>query len=419
MIDCVNERTADETELCFLVRLGATMAGANYPITMVQRTLLRMSEGYGVTHEILVLPNYVQVGGTNSSGNTALHVAHPDRDISLHQSFPLARLVAAAQSGSISPEDGMAELDRIQNLPMRFPRWVSIVGYAIQSLGLALILQPAPWALGAALGLGLLVGLMSALADRSDALAQLLPIIGAFVVSLAAFAVTDLFHLGEGSLRVLIAPLAYFLPGAGITLAVIELSTGQMISGSSRLISGLMRIAQLAFGILIAAQVAGIGGSNLTDTPNNQLGAWAPWLGVLVYAIGIMLNFGPPTAFMPWMLLILVLSYSGQVLGSALLGSYASGFCGAVTLTVCAVAISRLPNSPPTVSLILPGFWLLVPGSLGLIGVTELVGTHSSTVLTATLISMISIALGIQSGVLAWQAVSQLRGVPDRPAFRG
>lgn len=413
-----DEHQASETAIAFVARLGATMAGANYPITMVQQTMVTASRVYGLSHEILVLPNYVQVGGTDSSGDTALYVARPERDLRYHQSFPLARLVARAQAGSVSPDNGMAELDRIHAMPTRFPTWVSPVGYAVQSAGLALILQPAPWALAAALGLGLLVGLLSTAARSSDALEQLLPIIGAFLVALVAFSVTELLHLGDGSLRVLIAPLAYFLPGAAITLAVIELSTRQVISGSSRLIAGFMRITQLAFGILIAAQVTGIGESNLTDTPTNQLGAWAPWLGVLVYAVGTTLYFGPPRGFLPWMLPILLISYSGQVVGSALLGSYASGFCGGLVLTVCAVAISRLPNSPPTVALMLPGFWLLVPGSLGLIGITELLGTESSAVLTATLISMISIALGIQTALLLWQAVSRLRGASDPRAFR-
>ena len=56
----------------------------------------------------------------------------------------------------------------------------------------------------------------------------------------------------------------------------------------------------------------------------------------------------------------------------------ASGFGGGLVLIVFALAASHRPNTPPTVSLILPGFWLLVPGSLGFMGVTELIGTHSS-----------------------------------------
>jgi uncharacterized membrane protein YjjP (DUF1212 family) len=390
------------------------MAGANYPITMVQQTMFSASASYGLGHQILVLPNYVHVGGTDSSGDTTLYIARPEHDLRYHQTFPLASLVAQAQTGSISPAEGMAELDRIYAMPMRFPGWVGVLGYA----GLALVLQPSPWALGAALALGLLVGLLSTVARRSDAFEQLLPIVGAFLVALIAFTITHLLHFDVGSLRVLIAPLAFFLPGAAITLAVIELSTHQMVSGSSRLITGFMRIAQLAFGILIAAQVTGIGDKNLIDNPANLLGPWAPWLGVVVYALGTTLFFGPPRGFLPWMLLILFVAYAGQVVGGALLGSYASGFCGGLALTVGAAAISRLPNTPPTMALILPGFWLLVPGSLGLIGITELVGSDSSAVFGATLISMISIALGIQTGLLVSQVVRKFRAGEDQRIFR-
>jgi uncharacterized membrane protein YjjP (DUF1212 family) len=408
-----------EGAIGFIARLGATMAGANYPVTMVQQTMTTTANAYGVSHEILVLPNYVHVGGTDSSGHTALYIARPERDLRYHQTFPLARLVSRAQTGSVSPDDGMAELDRIYALPMRFPVWVSVIGYAVQSTGLALILQPAPWALAAALGLGLLVGLLSVVVRASDALEQLLPIIVAFLVAVISFTIAHLLHYNFGSLRVLIAPLAYFMPGAAITLAVIELSTHQLVSGSSRLISGFLRLGQLAFGILIAAHVTGLGSSNLVDDPNNVIGPWAPWLGVLVYAIGTTLYFGPPRWFLPWMVVILLVSYSGQVLGNALAGSYASGFFGGLVLTIGAVLITRLPNSPPTMALILPGFWLLVPGSLGLIGVTELVGSNSSTVFTATIISLVSIALGMQTGLLIAQAGARLRRAPDPRAFRG
>jgi uncharacterized membrane protein YjjP (DUF1212 family) len=403
----------------FIARLGATMAGANYPVTMVQHTMVTTADAYGVSQEILVLPNYVHVGGTDSDGHTALYIARPERDLRYHQAFPLARLVARAQTGAVSPEDGMAELDRIYALPMRFPTWVGVIGYAVQSSGLALILQPSPWALVAALGLGLLVGLLSVVVRASDALEQLLPIIVAFMVAAITFSIAHRLHYSFGSLRVLIAPLASFMPGAAITLAVIELSTHQLVSGSSRLISGFLRLGQLAFGILIAAEVTGLGEANLVDNPNNLIGPWAPWVGVLVYALGTTLYFGPPRWFLPWMVVILLLSYGGQVLGNAVAGTYASGFFGGVVLTVGAVLITRLPNSPPTMTLILPGFWLLVPGSLGLIGVTELVGGHTTAVFTATIISLVSIALGMQTGLLIVQSLGRVRRAPDPRVFRG
>ena len=213
--------------------------------------------------------------------------------------------------------------------------------------------------------LGLLVGALSVLGRRIDAIGYLLPTICSFLVALIVFTFNNHSHVGVDSLRALAAPLATFLPGAAITLAVIELSTHHVVSGASVRVAGFMQIAQLAFGILIAAQVAGIADTNLVTTEINRLGPWAPLLGVLV----------------------------------------------------CALAISHRPNTPPTVSLVLPGFWLLVPGSLGFMGVTQLLGTHSTAVFTTTLISMMSIAVGVQTGLLVWRAAIQLSSSPDRRAM--
>ena len=59
----------------------------------------------------------------------------------------------------------------------------------------------------------------------------------------------------------------------------------------------------------------------------------------------------------------------------------------------------------------------LWPRSLGFMGVTQLLGTHSTAVFTATLISMMSIAVGVQTGLLLWRAAIQLTSSPNRRAL--
>jgi uncharacterized membrane protein YjjP (DUF1212 family) len=398
----------------FVAALGAAMSAANYPVTMVHRVMEQTARAYGLDHAFLALPNYVQVGSASGEG---IYIANPDFNVRYDQSFPLAKLVAQAPSGTVSPADGMAEIDRIRNLDKRFPVWITVIGYAVQSVGLALILQPTPWSLYGAAVLGLLVGVLSVIGRRNEAIGYMLPTVCAFLVAYIVFRFESRWHVGTDSLRALAAPLATFLPGAAITLAVIELATNHVVSGASRLVAGFMQIAQLAFGILIAAQIAGIPDASLITTQLNRLGPWAPFLGVLVYGLGIWLNFAPPAKFLPWMVLMLYVAYAGQWVGNELLGSYASGFGGGMTLILFALAISHRPNTPPTMSLVVPGFWLLVPGSLGFMGITQLLGTHSSAVFTATLISMMSIAIGVQTGLLLWRAAIQLTASPDRRAF--
>ena len=157
----------------FLARLGAAMVAANYPIGLVRRTITMASDRYGLTNQLLVLPNFVQYGGFDHTAGTTVRVVRSERDLRFDQTFPLASLVGRAERGDVTADDGLAELDRIYALRPRFPAWVGVIGYAVQSAAFALILQPTPLALLAATAFGLVVGALGLLGRYSNAFAQL------------------------------------------------------------------------------------------------------------------------------------------------------------------------------------------------------------------------------------------------------
>ncbi len=392
-----------EQQIRFLARLGAAMCAANYPVTLVRQMLDRTAAHYGVRNDGLALPNHVQVVGPTAAEGTVVRGARVDSDLRFDQIFPLARLVSAAMAGRVSAQDGDTRLDEIQGSARRYPAWVTIIGYGIQSAGLSLVLEPTLLNVLAALLLGAMVGGFLVMSQRVPVLAQLVPAVSAFAVASICIVAALRLELDHVGLRALIPPLAVFLPGAAITLAVIELTSRDVVAGTSRLIAGFVQIIQLAFGILIATQLLGMREDQLSSEAVNHIGPWAPWLGVAVYGLGVMLFLAPPVSFWPWLVLISYTAYAAQYLGDLVLGSYASGFCGGMALTVVALAVSRMRSAPPAITMILPGFWLLVPGSMGLIGVTELFGADGDSALPATLISMISVAFGLQAGLVLWQ----------------
>ena len=394
-----------ERTLHFLARLAATMGAANYPVTLVRQMLQRSATGYGVATDFIALPNHVQVVGSADGTGSIVKTANFDGALQFYQMFPLTRLVSAAMAGRVSAEDGLEQLERIVTAPAPHRAWVTILGYGVQSAGFALLLEPTPLNVLMAATIGLLVGLFWTVGLGIPGLSALVPAVSAFAVTAVCILGARHFGLDHLGLRALIAPLAMFLPGAAITLAVIELTSRDIISGSSRLIAGFIQLVQLSFGILIAAQLFNMNENQLTATAVNKIGPWAPWLGVIVYAVGVMLFLAPPWSFFPWLVLITYTAYLAQFLGDGLLGSYASGFCGGLVLTVAALAVSRHASAPPAITLILPGFWLLVPGSMGLIGITEIFGADGDSALPATLISMISVSFGLQAGLVLWRVV--------------
>ena len=73
-------------------------------------------------------------------------------------------------------------------------------------------------------------------------------------------------------------------------------------------------------------------------------------------------------------------------------------------MTIVSFLVSRLKSAMPPHALFLPGFWLLVPGALGLIGVTKLSIGGGSQDIVATVGSIFAVALGVLCGtqLLAW-----------------
>ena len=201
-----------------------------------------------------------------------------------------------------------------------------------------------------------------------------MPFVAAFGVALLT-ALMVKHDITDPGLRAMIAALVVFIPGVALTTAFLELTEGQMVAGSSRLVWGGTQLGLLAFGIVAGISAVGVPAGACLCELRRVLGSWAPWLGVLVFAVGVTVAHSTPPGAIPSLLVVLYAAWTGQVIGNALFGGYASGFVGAVVMTLVAYLLARLPSTMPVYAMFLPGFWLLVPGSLGLIGLTTILAT--------------------------------------------
>jgi uncharacterized membrane protein YjjP (DUF1212 family) len=395
----------------FVVRLGAAMNAAGQTVYEVQERLARVAQAYQArAARVSAFPTFLMV--TMGSGEPAtLELTSVAAAPRLDQIARLDLLVRGAEAGAVRLADGLRELDAIAEMRPRFGRLPSIAGYSVLTLGLCLILQPAPRDVAAAAVLGALVGLLRSVAGDEQPVQALMPLIAAFsVAALSALAVQ--LDVTDPGLRAMVASLVVFLPGTTLTTAVLELAAGQMVSGSSRLVAGVMQLALLAFGIIAGIQAVGASSSLVFSGSGDLLGDWAPWLGVLVFAGGVMVANSAPPRSLPGLLLVLYAAWAGQVLGNAVFGGYVSAFVGALVMTPVAAWVSRLPSSMPRHASFLPGFWLLVPGALGLIGLAQVAGDADAAGtddVVATVVSLFAVAVGILCGsiLLGWVSATR------------
>jgi uncharacterized membrane protein YjjP (DUF1212 family) len=390
----------------FVIQLGAAMNAAGETVASVQERLTRVTRAYNArSARISAFPTFLMV--TMGRGEPAsLELTSVAAVPRLDQIAALDHLVHEAERGAVRPADGLRRLDEIDAMRPRFGPVPSTAGYSVLTVGLCLILQPTARDVAAAAVLGALVGVLRVVGRRHPPLQVLMPLVAAFSVSaLNALAIRG--DLAEPGLRAMVASLVVFLPGTALTTAVLELAAGQMVAGSSRLVSGAMQLALLAFGIIAGIQAAGVPARAVFAEPDGLLGAWAAWLGVLVFALGVMVANSAPRRSLPGLLVVLYAAWAGQVLGNVMFGGYVSAFVGALVMTPVAAWVSRAPSAMPPHASFLPGFWLLVPGALGLIGLAQLAGdarAAGTEDLVATVVSIFAIAVGVLCGTLlvAW-----------------
>ena len=333
----------------FVIALGEAMIDSSDPVTHVGDTLVRVAGVNGITDAaIVVLPTALIVSVPDQgSVQTAVSTAGNTR-LRLDQIDAVFRVVAAAESGALTPTQGLAALRAARASEPPFSAAQRVVGYTVLTTGLALVLRAGWWDLLVAAALGAAVGLLQLVLRRWPRTSEVfLPIVSAFGVSVSVFllARTD---LDVGVFAPLIAPLVAFLPGALLTTAVIELSTGQMISGAGRLATGAMQLVLLAFGIVAGAQLVGVPATSISETAAQPLGQLAPWVGVAIFGLGVMLNSCARPASMGWIVLVLYVAFAGQVVGGLLFGGVLSAFFGALAMAPVAMFAATRGDGPPT-----------------------------------------------------------------------
>ena len=399
--DSANEDTEGAAaRLASLEAVGEAMLDAGYSVTGVRSALVDIAEvnGYPDT-EVVVFPTalFVSARGLGEVRTGAVSSGHSE--LMLNQIDALDDVVKAARAEPSDPASVTAGVAAVRILPPPYSRSQRILAHALLSGSISVLLG-ASWAgVGVAAALGLLVGAILLRTEHTWFRYQaLITVALAFVVSVVVFSLTR-FGLDPGVLAALIAPLVTLLPGGLLTTGVIELATGQMMAGAGRLAAGVMRLVLLGAGIVAGASLVGVPMLEF-DQAQNPIGPLGPWLAVAVFGVAIVIaQCGRPRS-MPWVLLVLYVAYGAQVIGDIFFGGVLSAMIGALAMTPVAYLVSTQRSGPAAFASFLPAFWMLVPGSLGLVGVASILDGDSAglNTLVATASTMVSITLGILAG---------------------
>lgn len=130
---------------------------------------------------------------------------------------------------------------------------------------------------------------------------------------------------------------------------------------------------------------------------------WAHWVALAGSALGSAVLVQAQFKEFGWIVAACVVGYVGTRIGTTWLDSQLGVIVGAFALGVLANSYARLLDRPAQV-LTVPAMLLLVPGGMGLRGMSSLLG-HDTLTGVETLFAMFMVATAIAAGLLIASAV--------------
>jgi uncharacterized membrane protein YjjP (DUF1212 family) len=398
----------------FMLRLGQAYLACGEQTAKVELTLRRIASAYGIRRSrVVAFPTVLYVSVHDGQEETVTFAEGPTQSLRLDQIADVYTLGEQTQCGAVPLEDGQKRLSEILKKQARFGVIGDVLGNTVLSVGVTMLLGPTVKNLAAAAALGAVVGVLKALDQRRQIFSVLLPVVAAAMVSTLVF-LSVKYGLAVDPLHVLVPPLVAFLPGAMLTLGMVELAYGDMVSGSSRLIAGFVQLVLLTLGLVAGAVAVGYTPENLVDANVDLIEShpWIPWVGVVVFGIGAYLHFSAPRRSFFWMLFVLLVAFAAQQMASEVFGNPGSGFFGMMVATPLSYLIQLRFHGPPAMVTFLPSFWLLVPGALGLVSITRMLSDRAAGIdgLSTTIFVFTSIALGTLVGASLYKWLTETFG---------
>ncbi|MFI7005932.1 threonine/serine exporter family protein [Streptomyces sp. NPDC050145] len=363
----------------FLSRLtGLLLRTSGEGAHLIERAVADSARAFGGSASLLLVPEAAALAVTAADGATRTVTVHGVPEVfRLDQVAALQPLLAEVRGGTI----GLAAADRrlaaIVAAPAPYPWWLKFLGIVLFSLGFAPLMQPTWYEIGATAVLAALAAGLAVAAERVPVLERILPLVVSVVVSVVTIEVFADDPARGGPVLLMLPALFFFVPGDYLSAATAELSAGLITTGAIRLVYSVFLLVQLYLGVLLGVVVTGTDTRALFDVAADaDLPRWALFLAWIVFTAGTVLAFAIPVRFFVPLLVLVYVTVGVQSAFTKLVGETGGTFVAAVVLAAAATLIARRPGRPPRLILILPGFFTLTVGSLGMRGLTTLAGGY-------------------------------------------
>ena len=390
----------------FVLLLGRALHTYGFPANRLEEAMGKAAEKLGLVGQFFSTPTSIFASfGKQDEQRTFLIRVTPG-EVNLGKLTALDKITARVLRGEIAPAEGSEKIEWTLHAPPAFGKPVTTLAYALASACGSRFLGGGWREIGLSALIGLSIGLLLLLVERRPAWARVFEPVAAFVASVMA----GLFSFWLGPYAVSNATLAgliVLIPGLTLTVAMIELSTQHLSSGTARLNGAFVTFLGIGFGVAVGSTLV----ESLLGPPRIARATLLPvWTEVIAQALmslafTVLLKARPRDTL--WIVLSGALAIWGARLGVHFLGPELGVFLGALIVGVASSWYARWRDRPAMITQV-PGILLLVPGSIGFRGLAALLDKQVISGVDTTF-KMIITAVALVAGTLIANVVAPSR----------
>jgi uncharacterized membrane protein YjjP (DUF1212 family) len=368
------------------------------PAHRLEAVAATLAARFGLEANVFSTPTAIMASfGPPGASATALLRVEPG-GIHLAKLALLDRVVSDVCEDRIGADEAAHRVERIVTSPDPYGPALSVACYALSGATVARFLGGGAHELVLAAVAGTAVGVLAESARRSAGLMRVLEPVAALVA--ATLAVIGAALLAPASPRVVsVAGLIVLVPGFSVAVAMTELSTRHLVSGTTRLAGATMTFMLIGFGIALGAALGHRLMPGVADVTSPHLPEWTRWACLPLSTLALTVLFRAPMGAYPAILAVGTATFVTARLAGEALGPELGMLLGALVAGLGSNLYARLSERPAALPIV-PAILLLVPGSLGLRSITSL-AEHDVVLGVELAFRLVLLAVALAAGLIA------------------
>ncbi|MCB1582858.1 MAG: threonine/serine exporter family protein [Marinicella sp.] len=392
------DRATRRKQANMLLHICKAISEAGAPAHRLEAYMQVISEKFNLEASFFAMPTAVlaSIGEDEYSQRSYMIKTNPN-DIDLKTLHTINDVINQLENNQIDIDKALQAIKSLNNQPAEYPSWLVALCFGIVGGGFTTLFSGSWYDVGVASLLGLVTGLFTIYGASHKYLSQLLAPMAAMIVGISALVISHYWQTIDHFL-VSLAGLIILVPGLGITVAMRELSTGHLVSGSSRMAGAVTTLFLLSFGLALGYLIAQ---ALFGETVVNKLPSvpkWFSYLALVITALSFSVLFKARLQDTIWIFLSIVLAYAGSSVIGLWLEQPFKSLVAVMVISIAGNIYSRISSNPASVMHI-PGIILLVPGSIGFNSLSAMYTNDTITGVQAAF-NAVLIAVAISVGLL-------------------